>query len=182
MAGLAALAAFTGGAAQTALAVGGLVLSAAGTISQARAAKQAGLDQQAALNYQSQQQEAAADAERAAGQRRARERRRQGEIIASNQRAAAAAQGGGGDQSVINLMGDSDREAEIGAEMELYEAEQRARGYTTAAELSRHSGRQARDAGRRRAIGIGIGGVSSMYDRFGSQFAQSQNTSGYRYG
>jgi len=105
----------------------------------------------------------------ASGQRRAAEQYRRARLIQSRQKAIAAASGGGADVSVINLMGEVDREADLNARTEVFNAATQANAAGERADAARASGRNQFTAGVLGGIGAGISGASSMYENFGKQ-------------
>lgn len=141
-------------------ALGGTVLSAAGAYRQ-------GQEQKVQAEYQAKVDERNADQATAAGQRRAAAEYRQGKFIRSRQQAIAAASGGGTDASVIDMMTDVENETALNAQTIMSDAKNQSQGYLERANVSRVNGRNAARAGTLGAIGAGISGFSSMYERFG---------------
>lgn len=140
---------------------------------------QAGREAEAQANYQAKVQEMQADEAQAASQRDAAEKYRQGRLMLSQQRAAIAGSGGAlDDPSVIDIMADTDAEADLAARTDIYRGEQQARGYNDAAVNSRISGQNARKASYISAAGNLFSGVSNMYSRFGQQAKTSATASG----
>lgn len=130
------------------LTVASTLVQAASTLAAGRAEQQAGRDRQAALEHQAAQARQNAGQERAAAQRGAFEQRRQGRLLSSKALALAAASGAGaGDPGVEKLLGDIGAEGEFRALSDLYEAEERARGLETQADLKVFEGDQERRAG-----------------------------------
>ncbi|MGN6773249.1 MAG: hypothetical protein ACTHJQ_25895 [Rhizobiaceae bacterium] len=145
----------------TVASIAGTALSVVGTIS-------AGQQQSAAYEYQAKQQEMQADEAKAASQREAAAQRRQGDFILSKQRAGVAAAGGNvAEPSVIDIMSDTSKEADLAARTQLYKGEQQARGYQDAAAISRVNASNAKTNSYFGAAGDLFKGVTSMYDRFG---------------
>lgn len=141
--------------------VAGTALSVVGTIS-------AGEQQAAAYEYQAKQDKIQADEAKAASQREAAAQRRQGELIMSKQRAGIAAGGGNvAEPSVIDLMSDTSKEADLAARTQLAKGENQSRGYKDAAAIAKVNASNSRANGYLGAAGDLFKGVTSMYDRFG---------------
>lgn len=151
------------------LAGGGGTLAAVSTGLTALGTLKAGADAKASYKYQSQVQEQKADEAKSAGQRAAAAQYRQGRIVRSRQTAAAAASGGANDQSVLNIMGMTQKEVDLAARTEMFKAEQQAKGYRDAANVSRVNAKNAMMNGILGAAGDIAGGASKMYDRFNTK-------------
>lgn len=152
----------TAGTLATVASVGSTALGVAGAVAEGRQNK-------ANLQYQSKIQEQQADSSRASGQRAAASRYREGKLIASRQNAIAAASGGGADDSVIDMMGDTASEVDLGARTEMFNAEQQARGYESQSDVSLTNASQAGRNGTLSALGAGFSGLSAMDARFGKK-------------
>lgn len=152
--------------------VGGTALSMVGAL-------KSGADQKASMNYQAKVQEQQADEATAAGQRSAAAQYRQGQLLQSRQQAVAAATGGGADQSVLNIMGMTSMETQLAAQTEMYKAEQRSKGYSDAASVSRTDASRAGTNGTLTALGNGFNGASTMYTRFARNSAYNPASGGY---
>lgn len=157
------------------------VATVGSTIAGIQAEKKDAAERAAQFRYQQKVEEQEADASRARGQRAAAARYRQGREIASRQKAIAAASGGGSDQSVIAMMGQTEAEVDLAARTELFNAEQQARGHEDRAVVADINARNARSSGTLSSIGVALGGISSMYDRFGRKNRSTSTTVG-RYG
>src|SRR5690242_13694746 len=148
--------------------IAGTALSVIGTIS-------AGEQQSAAYKYQAQQDKIAADEAKASSQREAAAQTRQGEFIMSRQRAAIAAGGGNvGEPSVIDVIADTGKQADLAARTQLFKGVEQSRGYNDAATIARVNASNSMTNAYLGAAGSLFKGVSSMYDRFG---APAQSTS-----
>jgi len=154
------------GAAATGLGTLGTVLTVGSTALSAVGALKGAADKKAGLQYQAQVQEQQADRARAAGQRAAAARYRQGQLLKSDQQAVGAFTGGLDDPSVINIMGLTDFETNLGVRTTIADSQQAAIGYDAQARSSRTSAKRAGRGGTLSALGIGIGGASTIYDRY----------------
>jgi hypothetical protein len=144
-----------------AMAIGGKVLQAGGSIFGGIAANKAAKAEAGQLKTQ-------AGLERATSQREAMEERRQARLLNSRALAVAAASGGAvDDPSVVNLMADIDAEGEYRALTQLYEGETEARGLEAQAKARRKEGRNAKIAGFINAGASLLGAGSSLKERYG---------------
>lgn len=143
--------------------VAGTALDFVGTIRQGQEAKQRHL-------YEQKVQEQQANEARAASQRAAAARKREGEYLLSRQRAAIAGSGGStAEQSVLDIMGETAKETDLGVRTELFKGEQQGRGYDDAAIVSGIDARNSVTSSYFSAAGGLFNNVSSMYSRFGQQ-------------
>ena len=134
-----------------AMAIGGKVLKAGGSIL-------GGFQADKVAKADAEQLRTQAGQERAASQREAMEERRQARLLASRGLAVAAASGGGADDpSVVNALADIEGEGEYRALTALYEGESEGRGLENQARARRAEGRNAKIAGL-------IGGAASLLD------------------
>ena len=167
----------------------GLALSAAGTIAQGKAQREAGQTQQVAAQHRAavgerdaQAQDIQAGQERAVGQRNLISERKNQARVESTIRTRAAASGAGAlDPTIVDILGDVGSEGDFRALSALYEGEDRARALEFGAGLSRagaggelFAGAAARDAGRRaqRELQLSAGGTllqggGSFYSKYG---------------
>lgn len=153
------------------LQVAGSAVSAMGTIAGGRAAEQAGMLQQQAMEYRAKQEEIAANQSRAEAQRAAFEKQREGRLLLSQLVARAAAGGGGvDDPTTLNLGGNIKGRAEYNVLLEMYKGENRARGLEDSATASRYTGMAAlyegqakRQAATSSALGTIISGAGSVF-------------------
>jgi hypothetical protein len=153
------------------LQVAGTAVSAMGTIAGGRAAEQAGIVQQQALEFRAKQQEIAANQARAEAQRAAFEKRREGRLLTSKLVARAAASGGAvDDPGTLDLAGDIGARAEYMATLEAFKGENKARGHEDAAAADRYAGMAAlaegqakRQASTTSALGTIIQGGGSLF-------------------
>lgn len=139
----------------------GTAVSAAGTLA-------AGAAAQESAEFEAKQREQQAKEARAIAQREGLERRREQRLIMSQQLARAAATGGASDPSVLDVFADTAEQGELNVQTEIYKGESRAKGLETAAEVRRFEGRQARQASFIEAGAGLLGGISTLYTRFGS--------------
>lgn len=144
-----------------AMAVGGKVLKAGGSIFGGIAANKA-------AKNEARQLEGQAVVERATSQRQAMEERRQARLLQSRSLAVAAASGGGADDpTVVNIMSDLEGEGEYRALTALYEGETEAQGLEAQARARRKEGKNAKIAGFINAGASLLDAGSTMYDRYG---------------
>ena len=143
-----------------AMMVGSTVMSAIGQ-------RNAGIAAQQEANYRAQQADINAGQERASAQRGMIEELRQMRIAQSRGQAVAAASGAGAlDPSVMDIMGDLETEGRYRASTVKYEGEERARDLETGAVLARYEGRQAKKAGKLKAISTLMGGATDLYSKY----------------
>jgi hypothetical protein len=154
------------------MAIGGAVMTVAGTVSEGFAAKQQGKAQQSMYNDIAKQQEAQGRAqqqeaeyvarqneniagqERAKSQRIAIEQQREKRLAQSTGQAVAAASGGGAlDPGVLDIMGGIEDQGNYNALVALYEGESSARNFESQAALTRWQGSNALAASKMEAAG-----------------------------
>lgn len=124
--------------------------------------------------------EQTAGQERAAAQREMEEARRQGRYVSSAITARAAASGGGvNDPTVINLLGDAGKVAEIDARTAYYQREQSARNLEYAADVSRAQGAAAQEGAVLKGLTSALGAGSSLYGQFGGADAPNSLAGSY---
>lgn len=146
-----------------ALAIGGSLVSAGGTILGARSEAKA-------LRKEAAQLEANAGTERAMSQRSAMEERRQARIIASRGVAVAAASGGGvDDPTVLNILANIEGEGEYRALTQLYNGEEEARGLEGQAKARRKEAKNVKTASYFKAMSTILSSGSGMADRLGGK-------------
>jgi len=139
-----------------ALAVGGSLVSAGGTILGARSEAKA-------LKKEAAQLEVQAGTERAISQRSAMEERRQARLVASRGVAVAAASGGGvDDPTVVNLLADIEGEGEYRALTALYNGEEEARGLEGQAKARRKEAKNVKRASYFKAASTILSSASGM--------------------
>lgn len=139
----------------TAIAVGSTLLSFAGGMQQASAAKQAGKDELAMSEFVANQNRVAAGQERASSQRDAIEQRRKGRLVQSKFINQAAASGNSTlDPTTTNLFGDIAKESEYNAMSALYAGEDRARGLETKANVGIYEGQAANRAAKAKSSSL----------------------------
>ena len=144
-----------------ALAIGGSVLKAGGTIFSSQA-------QAKSLKNEARQLDTKAGLERASSQREAMEERRKARLLQSRGQAVAAASGGGADDpTIVNLMADIAGEGEYRSLTALYEGNERAFGLEAEAKARRKEAKNAKIAGYIDAGSTLIGAGSSMAQRYG---------------
>lgn len=153
----------------------GTVISVASGMSQAKAAKQAGIQAQIAENYKAAQMDQAAGQEVAAAQRKRDEELHRAQLVASRA-LAVAGKGGGGvtDPTVVNLISDIQGEGAYRGMVAIYDGEERARQLRQGGATARYQGdiyaaggAQRASALRTGAIGSGIIGAGSLYAKYG---------------
>jgi len=163
--------------AQLAALMGGMSMlaKARGAIDASRTAEWSGEQEQIAKEYEAAELDRAAGQSIAASQRSAAEQRRIARYASSRTLAVAAASGGADDPGVINIMADLDAEGAYRAAVAMYQGEEQARSYRTSANLRRHEGRLAKEAGQQRsralrtqAVGSLMEGGASMFTKFGT--------------
>ena len=140
----------------------GTAVSAMGTIAGGRAAEQAGIVQQQAMEFRAKQEEIAANQARAEAQRVAIDKRREGTLLTSKLVARAAASGGAvDDPGTLDLAGDIGARSEYAALLESFKGENRARGLEDSAVADRYSGMAALAEGQAKR-------QASTYSAFGT--------------
>lgn len=141
----------------------GTGLQIAGTLEQ-------GQEEKRRFEYQAKVRKQQGDEAMASSQRDAQARNREVDLIMSRQRAAVAGAGGStADQSVLDVMGDTAKEGNLGVRTELYKGDQQQRGYDDAATVARYDAAMAPRRAALSAAGTLFSGTSSMYSRFGQQ-------------
>jgi hypothetical protein len=144
-----------------AMAIGGKVLQAGGSIF-------GGISKSKALKSEARQLEANAGQERAMSQREAMEERRQARLLASRGLAVAAASGGGADDpSVVNTLADIEAEGEFRALSQLFTGESEARGMEAQARARRKAAKTAKIAGFIDAGATLLGAGASLKEKYG---------------
>lgn len=146
-----------------ALAVGGSLLSAGGTIIGANAeAKE--------MRREAAQLDAQAGLERASSQRQAIEERRQARLAASRGLAVAAASGASADDpTVVNALAGIGGEGEYRALSALYSGEETARGMEAQAQANRRGAKSTKKASYFGAAGSILSAGSTLHDRYGGK-------------
>lgn len=138
----------------------GSLVSAKGAMDEGNAANSMAQSQANQLN-------ANALTTRASAERTAIEDRKQAALLESRAQAVSAASGGGAtDPTVLNVVGDIHKQGEYNALNALYNGDVRAQQLNNSADLERQQGRQAKAAGRMKAVGTVLSTGSSMYTRY----------------
>lgn len=159
------------------------VISLVGNLSAGKEARRAGLEEQAALQYQAEQDRINAAQALAVAQRTAAEERRQGDLVQSRAIALMAASGGGvTDPSNVTLLARNAGEIAYRSAVAMYKGEEDSRMYGERARATIRSGESAAQGGRDiqkaytiRAFGDLIGSQGgSIFDRFGGGGFQQQ--------
>jgi hypothetical protein len=148
----------------------GTAISAAGTIVGGLAGMAQGNAQAAMMEHRAKMERQQAMEARAIGTRQAMEKRREGDLMQSKLQARAAASGGGAaDPTVIKLGQDIAGRSEYSALFDMYQGENRARGYEDSANASMASAKSAEQQGKFallgslfKAGGTIMGGAGSM--------------------
>lgn len=121
----------------------------AGKLQSGRAARDVGVAQQKAAEFEAQQLEQNAGQAQAASQRSAIEELRKSMALQSRAIAVAAASGGGAlDPTVMALVAGLSKEGQLAAETQIYGGDERARSMRNQAKASRYEGAQRAEAGR----------------------------------
>lgn len=127
----------------------GTGVKAAGQLQAGNAAKQAGLAQQKAAEFEAGQIDVNAGQVQASSQRAAAEEIRKSMILQSRAVAVAAASGGGAlDPTVMALVSGLSAEGQLAFETQLYGGEEQARALKNQAKATRFEGSQRAQAGR----------------------------------
>lgn len=153
------------------------VASIGGTIMSTLGAIQQGQEQKARFQYEQKVAEQQGREAEAASQRDAMARHREGRFLLSQQRAGIAATGSIGDDSVIDLMGDTQDQIVLAGDTEIYKGQQQKRGYQDAAAVAGFNAKNAMKAAYLNAGATLFDGVSTMYSRFGQQAKKTAPTS-----
>lgn len=157
MAELATIAAVVGAVSS----VAGGAVSAAGSLQQGRAAKEAADTEALQLEMKGREEFAAA-------QRDAFAKRKEGTLANSRLQALAAASGGGADDpTIIKLMSGISTDAEYNAQTELYGGKSRRAGLFDAASNRRREGQASLLGSRYRAGAALLGGIGGAAAAFG---------------
>lgn len=126
---------------ETALAIGGSLLSAVGSVA-------GGISKKNEADAQADAAERQAGEAQAVSQREAIQRSKEAKLLISRQQAVAAASGGGAaDPTVLKLMGDTAKQGQFNVASALYEGDATAAGLQDSAALSRWQGHQEKFAG-----------------------------------
>lgn len=136
-------------------------LSVMGTIQQ-------GKQEAAQFEYQAQLNEQNADTALAQSQREAIESRRQGDLALSSQRAAASQVGSVSEGSVLDIMGQTEREVSLQTESDIYKGQAEAQNLNSQANINRINAKNAKTNSKMKAAGQLFSGASSMFSRFGA--------------
>jgi hypothetical protein len=157
-----------------AFAIAGTVMSVVGQISAGQAQKRQAQAAQQAKEYEAAQAEVNAGQEMAAAQRRALDERRRATMLASRALAVGAASGAGTSGSVEEIISDIAGEGSYRAALQIYGGEDRARRLQAGAAGARYEGDSLASFGRSQAtgsyigaLGRGISGGYSLYDKYG---------------
>lgn len=150
---------------------------------QAKAAKEAGEEQQQYANFQATQLRAKANDTQASAQRQAIDQRKQAQLAISRATALAAASGGGAaDPTVTNILGNLAGEGEYNALSTLYEGDTEAQGYRDQADETEQSGIFDAGAANQRASALSSAGtmtaIGSVAQGAGSFFSKYGGFSG----
>ncbi len=157
------------------LAVAAAVVSIAGSMQAGKAAKRAGLQQQAAMEYQAQQDEINGKQAMAVAERDAAEQRRQGDLMQSRAIALMAASGGGAtDIGNVTILARNAGETAYRSAVAIYNGEEQVRTHAEEATAARLSGQAAAQSGRDaekaymfKAVSSGLSGGSSLFSQYG---------------
>lgn len=169
----------------TALAIGGTIAGYQG--------------QKAAGKMEAANAERKANAERVVAQQKAEEERRKKEYLISKQRAAFGASGGGVGGSAAQVIADTEGQGLYNSELQLWQGEERAKGYEDQANAARFETKLAKSAlpfslGStiiKGAVGLGKSGafggygdtlIADDYDADSGWRTKTTKTSPYRYG
>lgn len=145
-------------------AIGGL-MSAEGTLA-------AGEGEKEAAYAEANQMETQAGQVRAQSQRAAVEDRRQGRLAQSRAQALAAASGAGAtDPTVLNIIGDLEKEGEYRALSDLYAGDSQAQSLEYGAKVRRKTGKQIQGAYQMQAAGTLAQTGSSLFAKYGGQYS-----------
>jgi hypothetical protein len=137
------------------IAIGGSLLSAFGSI-------QDGQQQYAAAQYQAKQLQQNAGQTEAAGQRDAENQTRQSLLMQSRALAVAGASGAGAvDPTVLKLISGIAMEGDLAARTAMYNADEQARGMRNQASATVYEGKQARKAGKIKALSTVLSGMGN---------------------
>lgn len=146
---------------QTATQVGGTLLNAMGSIADGNAKDKL-------ARYQAKQMRVNAGQQVAEGTVAAQEEKRKSALIASRAIAVAAASGAGAlDPTVVKILQGIAGEGRLNAGMEMYNANENARGMLDNANATRYSGKVAKKEGQRAAVKSVLSGVSSIATTWG---------------
>jgi hypothetical protein len=151
----------------------GTAVSAVGTIAGGAAARQQSEAQAQMNEYRARQAEIEAGEARAAAQREAMQKEREGSLALSNLQAMAAASGAGAaDPTIVGLGESLAGESRLGADIERYKGESRARGLEDQATLQRLAAAAALAEGEARLRQSYFSAGSSLLGGFGSAFSR----------
>jgi hypothetical protein len=141
--------------------IAGTVVSAVGTIAAGRAQKQQ-------ADYQAAHDEVKAKQEQAEGQRDALDKAREKRFALSRLQSRAAASGFmASDPTTLDLTGEIAKYGTYQQQLAAYGGATRSRDFQVSAESARMRGRAAMQGARFDALGTILGGVSSMFSKFG---------------
>jgi hypothetical protein len=156
-----------------------LVASLAGTAVSAIGTIAAGKAQAQAANYEAAQLDIKAKEERAAAQREALEKKRETDLLLSRHQALTANSGlGTTDPTILDQTGEIADYGTYQQAMTQYGGESRAAGLESQASATRLTGKAAQQGAMYAAAGTIINGASSMFDRFGKGYLQTQGRVG----
>lgn len=144
------------------------LIGAAGTLFSASNQADAGSQEKELANYQASQLERNAGQSQAVAQRQAIEERRKARLLESRAQAVAAASGGGAsDSTVVNLIGNIEKQGEYNALTALYNGDMQAANMKEEAGIRRKTGKAAAYAGQTQAASTILSGASSLYNKYG---------------
>jgi hypothetical protein len=152
----------------TLLAVGSTALTTVGTIAKGQTEAQAMDANAAALREKGKQ-------ERAAGSIRAERRYRDAERLASLQQAEFARSGGGVGGSAGHVMGETGRQGWLNSNLEVWQGEQRGRGFDDEAALQTWGARRRRAAIPIEAGAALLSGTAKAFGGYGSPTSASSD-------
>lgn len=148
---------------------GSRVSGALGTVLSAKGQLEGGANSDRALRYRARQLERNAGQEVAASTMAAQEEQRKSALITSRAIAVAAASGGNTlDPTVLRILQGISAEGELASATQLYNGQERARGLKEQATADRYEGKMYRTAGRKKALGTLLTGVTSIANTWGS--------------
>lgn len=147
------------------------VSGALGTVLSAKGQYDTGANADRALRYRAGQLERNAGQEVAAATMASQEEQRKSALISSRAIAVAAASGGGVlDPTVLKILQGIDAEGDLASATQMYNGTERARGLKEQANADRYESKLYRSAGRKKAMGTLLSGVTSIANTWGSSF------------
>lgn len=145
----------------------GAGLNIAGTILNAKAARNAGRATNDAAEFTAKQMDIESGQAIASAKRQAMEQRRRAVLTQSRALAVAAASGGASDPGVLKIIGDLEGEGTYRAMTALYQGENLARQYRMGAAAKRYEGASAQRTGEAALFPAMLRGGATLFSRFG---------------